>query len=297
MSRILVLKDGQIVERGSHKELLAFDGIFASMWADQVSTSDERISLDDRSIKKEVSGYPIVESDTEVQHDAIPAQSQHPEVATSADALVDMPTDIFPATETDLTDLSGYPTPNTERVASQPANLIQHEESASMIPSIHSPIPVTPVTASLAFPITDEPEQEPLESRSQPQSPPPGGVTTPQAPAVSFPAHLTTPPSRIGTPDPDSEPKRKRISSQNFQRLARKISLTTRRQSSSSIIPGISSIPGLKRESPRISTDDGSQRVESSQKNESPAGSIKDGEGKTKLKKKDRKEKNRKATM
>ncbi|KAG6886254.1 hypothetical protein C0993_006664 [Termitomyces sp. T159_Od127] len=290
---ILVLKDGQIVERGSHKELLALDGIFASMWADQVSTSDDRISLDDRSIKKEVSGFSVVESEAQVEREAINAQSQHPEVVPSAD---DVPSDVFPAGETDLTDISGYPTPTAERVASQPAKSIEHEESASRTPQIHSPIPITPVTAPLAFPITDEPEA--LESQSQPRSPPPGGVTTPQVPVVSFPAHLTTPPSRTGTPDPDSEPKRKRISSQNFQRLARKISLTTRRQSSSSsIIPGISSIPGLKRESPRISTDDSNQKAESSQRNGSPAGSIKDGEGKTKLKKKDKKEKNRKATM
>ncbi|KAG6891759.1 hypothetical protein C0992_006180 [Termitomyces sp. T32_za158] len=295
---ILVLKDGQIVERGSHKELLALDGMFASMWADQVSTSDDRISLDDRSIKKEVSGFSIVESGAHVEHGAIPAQSQHPGLAPSTDALVNVPTDVFPVAEADLTDRSGYPTPNTDRVAVQPAELFERKESVSMSPPIHSPIPITPVTASLAFPITDEPESEPLESQSQPQSPPLRGVTTPPTPGVSFPAHLTTPPSRTGTPDTDSEPKRKRISSQNFQRLARKISLTTRRQSSSSLIPGISSIPGLKRESPRIFTDDSSQKAEGSQRNESPAGSIKDGESKTKLKKKDKKkEKNRKATI
>ncbi|KAG6862313.1 hypothetical protein C0995_016011 [Termitomyces sp. Mi166 len=293
---IVVLKDGQIVERGSHKELLALDGIFASMWADQVSASDDRTSLDERSIKKEVSGY-VGESEAQVEHEATPVQLQRPEVIPSVDALVDMPTDVSPTAEAVLVDLSGYPTPTAELVASQRGESIKHEELAPSSPPIHSPIPITPITAPLAFPTTNELEQEPPESQLQPQSPPTEGVSTPQVPAVSFPAHLTTPPSRTGTPDTDSEPKRKRISSQNFQRLARKISLTTRRQSSSSIIPGISSIPGLKRESPRVSTDDSSQRAESSQRNESPAGSIKDGEAKTKLKKKDKKEKNRKSTM
>ncbi|KAG5719458.1 Heavy metal tolerance protein [Termitomyces sp. T112] len=288
---ILVLKDGQIAERGSHKELLALDGIFASMWADQVSASDDRISLDDTSIKKEVSGYSAVESEAQVEREIIPTQSQCPDVVPSAHALVDVPADVSPAA---VVDLSGYPTTTTERVASQPAESTKHEELVPRSPPIHSPIPITPVMAPLSFPTTDEPEQE-TPVLPKPQSSP---VSIPQTPAVSFPAHLTTPPSRTGTPDTDSEPKRKRISSQNFQRLARKISLTTRRQSSSSsIIPGISSIPGLKRESPRVSTDDNSQRGEGSQRNESPAGSIKDGEGKTKLKKKDKKEKNRKATM
>ncbi|EDR09151.1 uncharacterized protein LACBIDRAFT_249450, partial [Laccaria bicolor S238N-H82] len=38
---ILVLKDGHIVEQGTHKELMALDGIFASMWADQVSSTED----------------------------------------------------------------------------------------------------------------------------------------------------------------------------------------------------------------------------------------------------------------
>ncbi|KAG2072290.1 hypothetical protein BDR04DRAFT_1153542 [Suillus decipiens] len=37
----MVLKDGRIVEQGSHKELLELDGLFASMWADQISASED----------------------------------------------------------------------------------------------------------------------------------------------------------------------------------------------------------------------------------------------------------------
>jgi ATP-binding cassette subfamily B (MDR/TAP) protein 6 len=38
---IMVLKDGRIVEQGSHRELLELNGLFASMWADQISASED----------------------------------------------------------------------------------------------------------------------------------------------------------------------------------------------------------------------------------------------------------------
>ncbi|KAG0708291.1 P-loop containing nucleoside triphosphate hydrolase protein [Suillus ampliporus] len=38
---IMVLKDGRIVEQGSHKELLELNSLFASMWADQISASED----------------------------------------------------------------------------------------------------------------------------------------------------------------------------------------------------------------------------------------------------------------
>jgi ATP-binding cassette subfamily B (MDR/TAP) protein 6 len=37
----MVLKDGRIVEQGSHRELLELNGLFASMWADQISASED----------------------------------------------------------------------------------------------------------------------------------------------------------------------------------------------------------------------------------------------------------------
>ena len=40
---ILVFKDGEIVEQGTHRELLARNGHFAKMWADQVSIVDPEL--------------------------------------------------------------------------------------------------------------------------------------------------------------------------------------------------------------------------------------------------------------
>jgi hypothetical protein len=57
-----------------------------------------------------------------------------------------------------------------------------------------------------------------------------------QIPGIMFPQGVSTL-ERTGTPDPESETKRKRISSQNFQRLARRISVSTKRAGSVSGIP------------------------------------------------------------
>lgn len=289
----MVLKDGQIVEQGSHKELVAFDGIFASMWADQVSATDEPVSVDDNSVKREVSGYAVEEAGPQGDEASAPesAAVAFPETSSivTADNLPE-PTpapSIQPAENKSLIDLSEsapvvFPTPDQETVSTP-------EILAS--PTIYSPIPVTPsplVAEPLAFPTTEE-----LEPVVSAESERPERVVSPiQGPAVTFGANVNL--SRTGTPDPDSEPKRKRISSQNFQRLARRISLTTRRQSSSSSI-----IPGLmgKKESPRVSTDDSSARGEGGSKTESPAGSIKGDADKGKLKKKEKKEKSRKASI
>lgn len=122
-------------------------------------------------------------------------------------------------------------------------------------------------------PIQFPQESTPPPPLSFPSSEPEGSSTKP---AVTFGADVNPP--RTGTPDQESEPKRKNMASQNFQRLARRISLTTRRQSSS-IIPNI---PGLRRESsPRVSVDDNSARD-----TDSATGSVKgDDKGKKKEKK------------
>lgn len=41
------MKDGQVVEQGTHSELLAMNGLFAQMWADQISSTDPELVPED----------------------------------------------------------------------------------------------------------------------------------------------------------------------------------------------------------------------------------------------------------
>lgn len=253
------------------------------MWADQVSASDDHVSLDERSSKKEVSSYDLDDIRTDEPEGELEAIGSTAETSAlpSIDALVGAPTTDIPSTGKD--DIYVGQDPSLVREEAQPTEL------AGTSSIILAPTPISPpVAAPLAFPSNDEPDSQAEAVIMQPER-----AATPQTPGVTFPANLTTPPSRTGTPDPESEPKRKRISSQNFQRLARRISLTTRRQSSaSSILPNV-----LRRESPRVSVDDNSPRGEGSLRTESPAGSVKGDSDKSKLKKKEKKEKNRKSSL
>ena len=54
-----MLKDGEIIESGSHKSLLAADGVFAAMWAEQVSTENEGLRLDIPSGLPKAPGYEV----------------------------------------------------------------------------------------------------------------------------------------------------------------------------------------------------------------------------------------------
>ncbi|RDB25444.1 Heavy metal tolerance protein [Hypsizygus marmoreus] len=286
---ILVLKDGQIVEQGSHKELLARDGFFASMWADQVSASDEPVSVAETITKREVSRYAVEEPGVQAA-DETPEERNDPDddvhESSASVPLVDVPEEVDPKPSATVPLAHEETSPVDPAPVAFPTSAASHHESESVKTEvIQAPSPVTSsvpfVAEPLAFPSAADTSPEPQPER----------VATPaQGPAVTFGANVNSPPSRTGTPEPESEPKRKRISSQNFQRLARRISLSTRRQSSSSSI-----IPGLKRESPRVSTDD--SRGEGSLRNESPAGSIKSDGDKGKLKKKEKKEKSRKSTI
>lgn len=169
--RILVLKDGQIVEQGSHRELLAMDGIFASMWADQISGSDDGQSAHDKK-EKQLSLHSSTKGDLLEESSIIDSPSsskpQEPPVA-------------FP---------TSHSTPGTPMYPP---------------PTVASPEPVS----FPASPITDTP---PRQSVEQPESSQPTGVTFDES-AVPSPISAS--------PDPNAEPKRKRISSQNFQRLGK----------------------------------------------------------------------------
>lgn len=248
---ILVLKEGQVVEQGSFKELLALDGLFASMWADQVSaTEDAAVSVAAGSVGK----------------DASPENGEANEGLTEDQR------------------------PSDSVISPQEGYIVATPEQRSTVDLAQKGATLEP--ESLAFPSSTHDDavdgkgaetnegsvQFPQESTSPPplsfpSSEPEGSSTKP---AVTFGADVNQP--RTGTPDQESEPKRKNIASQNFQRLARRISLTARRQSSS-IIPNI---PGLRRESsPRVSVDDNSARD-----TDSATGSVKgDDKGKKKEKK------------
>ena len=343
---ILVLKDGQIVEQGNFKKLLAINGIFASMWADQVTSTEDPVhSTSGTGVKKEVSGY-IVD----------PEEIQQEE--TMQEEITQGETTQGETTQGETT--QGEPTQGEARQEETRQEGIRQEEMRQEETrqeetmrdeimqdetNLETPQDIAEILTPVAFPVslvaesTDVPIEEEQVKVDVPfavatlgedplaQSEPVGNVDTPSTapiipvsvdlqpsvttvefpttstpqpemrrsdspvnftPAVTF--GVSSPPSRTGTPGPEDEGKRKRISSQNFQRLARRISLSTRRQGSiSSIIPNIP-IPGLKRsESPRASTDDNDTRAEGSTTN-SPASSVKgEDKGKSKSKKKDKK--------
>jgi hypothetical protein len=220
------------------------------MWADQVSSAEEvAASIGDDSSKKEV-----ISSDPPGPTD------------------IDEPT-VVPYETTDVVE-DGDQAENT--ALAFPSSEVQPVDAAENDGPVQFPsssvFPTDPVRASpVDFPASEDAPDHRASLSASP-SPPPG---------VTFDANLSSPP-RTGTPDPDGEPKRKMISTQNFQRLARRISITAKRQSSS-FIPAI---PGLKRDnSPRVSIDDGRP-----ERTDSPSGSVKsDDKGKKKKDKKERK--------
>jgi ATP-binding cassette subfamily B protein len=52
---ILVLRDGEIVERGSHTGLLEADGVYAAMWAAQVELDEagDTAGVDPKSLEQQ----------------------------------------------------------------------------------------------------------------------------------------------------------------------------------------------------------------------------------------------------
>ncbi|KAG7090845.1 hypothetical protein E1B28_009927 [Marasmius oreades] len=254
---ILVLKDGQIVERGNHKELLALDGVFASMWADQVSASEDQAV----SIHSKPEGYHLGSAsidETKAVADQPVLEPTHPDSGPSSPPLLkqDIPAQTIPVV--------AFP---SSKPPEESRNATSAKESTSVAGvASEAPDGLEPTSSPVAFPTPPN-----VVFPATPASPP--------SQAVTFEATPTPP--RSGTPDPDAEPKRKRISSQNFQRLAKRISISTRRQGSVSSI-----IPGLKRDggSPRVSGDEG--RGESSTHESSVV-----GESENKSKKKEKKEK------
>jgi len=55
VDKVVVLDQGRVVEQGPHAELMALDGLYASMWRQQLSNSDEAVSS---GLEEEVSQGP-----------------------------------------------------------------------------------------------------------------------------------------------------------------------------------------------------------------------------------------------
>lgn len=239
--RILVLKDGQIVEQGNHRQLLEQDGVFANMWSDQIRAEEpDLVPLE--STKQELIGYFAEPETTAVSRPPVDiSQSEHeavPEAATISQAEDQTAAQEVPASHTSDTEAEGK-ADVTDRA---PADLTVTAAGAD---TENSAAPSTPPSGPVVFP-SDEPVAFPSDapvafpnapisfptSEQAPESE--SGLDTsgaPATPGVTFDESVAHP-SRSETPDPSAEPKRKRTASQNFQRFARRVSLVGKRPGS-----------------------------------------------------------------
>jgi ATP-binding cassette subfamily B (MDR/TAP) protein 6 len=258
------------------------------MWADQISAVG--------GLKEAVRGYqiddaiPITDEPVTEDIDAAPTQDTAEPLAEATEAPVD----------------GTAPAQNTVLGGTRPEATLSPDGSAAAVvagtqvddtPVAHAGGPPAsdaahPKANPVAFPTSDSgPVAFPGSTSDEAASQKDPSVA--QTPGITFAQEVGTP-ERTGTPDPESETKRKRISSQNFQRLARRISVTTRRAGSISNIPILGN---LRRDatsasasgSAQASTDTDAPKPSS----ESPAPSIqsepdKEGAKKEKDKKKRR---------
>lgn len=235
--RILVLKDGKIVEQGTHKELLAHNGVFAAMWANQVSAEDTALSVVEGLAKKEgvVEGYDVdaikpsitsqvvspaamneqfkladTDENSEQRLDGLPdlmkSEAGLQEAITQApEILSDEPA---PMNESEANDAPIVPTSTSYAAAAAAppgdnAAITHHIPSVQPFPS--STAPTVAPDAPVAFPISgDDTTSQHTASVAE------GSVTvsadqstratSPSGPSVTFGAGVNTPP-RSSTPD------------------------------------------------------------------------------------------------
>ncbi|KAI0915776.1 hypothetical protein AcW1_003720 [Taiwanofungus camphoratus] len=320
---ILVLKDGQIVEQGTHSELLALNGIFANMWAAQIQGTEDAASSHSHQ-KEHISGYSVEEPSLKVEadsaqeelpvvvdtvaqdvstldaHEVVAAELSQAEENAAAEIVQEQvveeaPTEVaagaavaFPSSDPETASAPTEIEPGIEdsvAVISDPSSAVAFPSSdGQATPDANGGTPVAFPAADSPGPIAFPGSSDDLASQH--------GVSTPQTPqtaGVTF--QDTQTPPRAGTPNPETEGKRKRtLSTQGIQRLARRIS-TTRRQESSSSIPKMAGIfSGLKREGTSASKDDNSSR----DARESPTASVSSEIGKAKSKKKEKEKKDTK---
>lgn len=288
-----MLSNGQIVEQGTHKELLKQNGTFAKMWADQVNADRRAQSLSTsppetsglglliNDIAPKVTETPVTGYDVETAEPLnIKAPEENAEVTDvilNTGTLVDEPVGVAEsirgssiAPESENVPVAMEPQESQEEVQRQsearedaresikPAEVEQGEavtaaESESQAPKSYAEVVAsepkeeteasiqqgestegaaqeTPETAAAT---SAAPIAFPASADDNSSSKPPSVAAAPSG-GITFSPDVNSPPSRSGTPDPDTAPKRKRISSQNFQRLAKKITMVRRNSSSAS---------------------------------------------------------------
>ena len=214
------------MERGSHRELMEKNGVFAAMWADQIRA--EAPQLIDFESKPEAEGYSV-----------------EPTIKDAAAAQAEQPNPDFEPVPEPVADeevgkegsVSGKGAPSARRAPStaetkEPSTRASFAAVAASEPAEDSAVvkdsaegatsseaPVAFPTGPVSFPTSDEPDElEEGQVERQAASPAPAGVTFDDSVRGS----------REATPDP-SDPKRKRTASQNFQRFTRRVSLVGRR--------------------------------------------------------------------
>lgn len=267
------------------------------MWADQI-TAASGLPVDG-GLREPVSGYqidnaiPLSDKPVTADIDAAPTQDTA-EPQTEAPVA---PTEGTAPAQVTVLEQSAQDLLSPDRSAAAVVAGTQVDDAATSnrssdlgggpvndaAPSKTNPVAFpTSDSAPIAFPTSTSDE---TASQKAPSST--------QTPGITFAQGVSTP-ERTGTPDPESETKRKRISSQNFQRLARRLSVTTKRAGSVSGIPILGNFrrdttSGSGSTPAQESTDgDAGPKVSS----ESPAASISDSD-KDKAKKEKEKKKRR----
>ncbi|CUA70460.1 ATP-binding cassette sub-family B member 6, mitochondrial [Mus musculus] [Rhizoctonia solani] len=207
---ILVLHQGEIVESGSHRELVDRDGRFAAMWADQISSADETRTLPDttKHDNESVPGYavdapshsnqeahilPVHPVDTPdnlsaIQTDAGPValglgpQIVPPEQLVAAGVTSAHPEPIKPEQQEPSDQLAQQVRPDVSfaAVASGEAPAPKVDEA----PVVETSKPVDPSTAPAAFPTTEK------------SIPPPAPISFPKSDDDASLSGSTRPPLR-----------------------------------------------------------------------------------------------------
>ena len=259
LDRILVLKDGQLVESGPFKELVQADGPFALLWADHVgagapvpgsssATASGVAEAYDFSINNAVDSQigegSAAEAFISDSPRAVTASVRAPTVSIRAPSIKPS-TSIKADSVAPSVPTKDFPAPVSFPSAPEPESVAFFTSPDAATPNV---FPASSPPAPIAFPKTDDSRS--IDSGSQ------AHVRLPTS--ITF--DTTATPPRVSTPDPtgatssspDAEGKRKRTASQNFHRLARRISLSTPKKG----IPGIAGIAGVLRRDTSVKSSD-----------------------------------------